>query len=154
MQRDARFADAARADERDEARASDQLDDFVDLAVAPDKRRQLDGQIVRQRSEGAQRREFVRESGRDELVDALGVGEVFEAVFAEVAQGRARREAALCEVGRDAGDDDLAAVRHGEESRDAVDDGPEVVPVALVGGAGVQGDAHAHAVNGAEVFCG
>ena len=95
LQREARLADAARADERDEPVLGEQLRDGEDVDVAADEARDLKRQVVRQRFERAQRREIRRESGRYELVDLLGMRQIFETVLAEIAERGPRRQLAL-----------------------------------------------------------
>jgi DNA gyrase/topoisomerase IV subunit A len=84
----ARLADAASADEREEAHV-------VALQLAPhgrrfasaaDERGQLGRQVVWAPVQGAERWERVGQAFGDELIDVLGLLEVFESALAEVAE--------------------------------------------------------------------
>ena len=108
--REARLADAAGAEHRQQARPLEQLRGGGELGLPADERGRGHRQ-VRDR-ERAERREVVVA----ELEQPLGLGEVAEPVLAEVAHGvrgdpRARRLR----------EDDLAAVRDGRDAGAAVD---------------------------------
>ena len=72
LQGEARLADAARADQRDETMLLDQRGDFGDLRLAADEGRDLQRQIVGETFERSQRREVGNEIGCEQLIDVLG----------------------------------------------------------------------------------
>ena len=53
------------------------------------------------------------------------------------------RNRAECEILRNAGDDDLATVRDRKQTRDPVDGRPEIISIAFVSCAGVDGGSDA-----------
>ena len=88
---------------RTSARA-EQVGDRCQLALAPDQRRRLDGQVRRPVLERPQRRELVRQPGDHELGEPLRARQVLEPVLAEVAQrdavGQARPRPARASTAR------------------------------------------------------
>ena len=105
----------------------------LELTLAPDERNRDDGQI------GGVERPEGREVALAELEEALGADQILEAVLAEIAD----RSVGLQEAARRLGDDDLAAVRGGGDSRRAVD---VYADVALVGHERLAGvETHANA---------
>ena len=77
----------------------------------------------------SERWEAAGQSAGDELEDPLGLGQVLEAVQAEVAERGRRRFACAHELMRAFGDDHLAAVRGRRDPRSAVDVDADVVAV-------------------------
>jgi hypothetical protein len=73
-------------------------------------------------------------------------------VHAKVAQYDLRRQGALRELRRDAGDEYLAAVSYGQEPRDTVERRTEKVAVALVRVTGVDSHPHAETINRAPIL--
>jgi len=90
--------------------------DLRDFPLAPHERLYLLRQIVRARVERSQRRKLCRNVGGDELTHALGPGEVAQAVLAEVAQARSRRQRSAYELRRDARKEHLTAMRDAEQA--------------------------------------
>jgi hypothetical protein len=66
---------------------------------------------------GARRGEFARQVRRDQLIQALGPIEVLQSVLAEIGDPDVIGEVVLDERPRDAGHQDLSAVRRGRDSR-------------------------------------
>ena len=130
LQRESRLAGAAGAGQRHEPRAPQQVRDVGDLALAPDQRARLLGQVVAQAriAERAQRREVLVQARCQELEHMLGTAEVLQPVLAQVAQPRLLAG----ELGDHSAQEHLAAVPGGEQPRDAVDRRPEEVAVALL----------------------
>ena len=104
-----RLAGPAGSGEGHEPRGLEQRAQLVELPLAADERRQLDGQVVRPRVERPDRREVLLQARDDELLDALRL-EVLEAVGAERPEPDAVGERPGREVGRGLGQEDLAAV--------------------------------------------
>src|SRR4029077_14224590 len=86
LQAETRFAGTTRSGQRQEPGLLQQLLGLANLVVAPDEARQLCGKIVRRRLERLQRWEILRETFNGELKQALRLGQVFEAMQAEVFQ--------------------------------------------------------------------
>ena len=87
--------------------------------------------------------EVGRQTGDDDLENLLGLLEVFEAVLAEIAEcdvwGKLLTHESPCHVRQE----DLPAMASREEPRNAVEGRAEVITVALLGGADVEGHANA-----------
>ena len=143
LKRRARLADSARADERDELVFLNQRRYLGNLRIETYERGRQVRQVVWKRVERAQRREVVREAGRDELVHALGTSKVPQAMLPQIAQTRLRGEIAEHQIGRRARDEDLAAVSDRQQPGDAIHGGAEIVAVPLVGRAGMDRGADA-----------
>ena len=141
LQGEAGFAGAAGAAEGEQAGAREQALYFRHLALPADKAGELDGEIIRDAFERAERGKLGGQIGGEELVEMLGAGEVAEAVFAEMAELHAVREEVANELLGGEREQDLAAVRGGEDAGDAIEGLAEIVAIALLGGAGVQGHA-------------
>jgi len=109
----------------------EQFDDLGDLVVASHERRQLRRQIVRQLVERTQRGELLRQIGGDELVDLLGLSEIFEPVRSQNREGCSAPAWCLKQVRRRARNEHLAAVTDREQPRDAIDGGAKIVAVAF-----------------------
>ncbi len=60
--------------------------DSCELAFPPDKGSELQRQVIGQVFQRLERGECRRQTGRDQLEDALGADQVLEAVLAEVTQ--------------------------------------------------------------------
>ncbi len=88
LQREPGLARAARPGERQQTHVlpPQSLGDRSQLALAPDQRCGLDGQVRRPVLERAQRRELVRQPVDHELREPLRPGQVLEPMLAEVAQ--------------------------------------------------------------------
>ena len=111
LEREPGLSRAARAGEREQARAvREPRDELFQLALPAHERARRDRQV--RRVERAERREVARA----ELVEALGAGEVLQAVLAEVADRRVGIEQSPGRLG----DDDLASVRGSGDARGTV----------------------------------
>ena len=84
--------------------------DLGERRFAPDEARQLHRQVVGVAVEGAERREVGAEVWVAQLVDLDRTRQVMHAVAPEVGQAGTRGEVVGHQVGRCAGDQDLAAV--------------------------------------------
>ena len=116
-----------------------QTPDLLEFPLASDERGELDRQGGLAGSIGPERREVPRQARRDQLVDPLRLGEIAQEVVAPVEQPDIRPQPVADEARRDAGDQHLAPVADREEPRDAIEGRPEVVAVACLGGAHVEG---------------
>ena len=143
LQREAGLAETAHAEEREQARALEQLLRLGDFALAPDERRELLRQVVRRRFERAQRREILPQVGMQDLVDVLGRRQVLEPDAAEIAKRDRRGQAGADLVDDRLRDQDLAAVRDAHDPRRAIDGRAEVIVVAPLEHAEVQAAADA-----------
>ena len=94
-QREARLPDTADAGERHESVRAHEGGHCLDLVVAPDEARQLRRQVGGIRVERSQRLEVGGKTRRVDLVHALDVREVPQAVLAQVPQLRVVRESSL-----------------------------------------------------------
>ena len=92
-----------------------------DVGLATDEARELRGEVVRRRVQSAQSGKAIRCAIDDELVQALGSGEVFQAMGAQVAQREADRQVLVDEGACGLGHDDLAAVRRARDTGGVVD---------------------------------
>ena len=111
MQRKTCLARPARPGKRDETHvvATEQCCEFLGLALAPDERSGL-RRKVGWSLEALERCESIRQTLDIELKDPLGLLEILQPMFAEVADGNAVGQRALHEVARRASDQDLSAV--------------------------------------------
>ncbi len=128
-ERQARLARSARSGQREESIRGQQAPQLLELALASDETRELDRQIVGRSIERSQRCEAGREVRDDDLEDALGVGDVLQAVHAEVAQHDAPWQIAESEIGGRLRQQDLPSVagRH-----DPLPTGQRYVALVLV----------------------
>ncbi len=94
LQRQARFAKAAHAEEGQQARAVEQFLDVGKLALAPDEGCDLLREIVRCRPRASGAREIAAELRMNQLVDMLRRGQISQPHTAQVSQGCLRRQAA------------------------------------------------------------
>jgi len=127
LQRQARLADAARPDQRQQAavRIGQQFGDAGALVLAAHERRGLGRQVVRARGQRAQRREFLDgQIGMRQGVDALGVVQILEQVHAQVLQRRLGGQGVKIDHRR--GQQDLPAPARVHHARRAVEDRAEV----------------------------
>ena len=94
LQRQAGLARAPRTGEGKEAHLGSHKppSDLLHLPLASDERGGLHGQVVRAALERPQRREIGGQIRRQELEDALGAGEVLQAVFPQIPQFRVHRQ--------------------------------------------------------------
>jgi hypothetical protein len=83
------------------------------LSLPADEARQLGGQVMGKRFQGAQGREVGREGGVEQLEDALRLLQIFEPVGAQVAQAGSRRQPVPHLVGGRFREQHLTAVGHG-----------------------------------------
>ena len=97
------------------------------------------GRLFGRASSVAERRKAVRQVRVLDLEDVLGLEEVLEPAQPEVSQRHARPEPAADERRGRRRQQDLAAVPGRSQAGDAVHGGPEVVAVAELGPAGVDG---------------
>ena len=134
-----RLARPTRPDQGDQPMLLEQGGDLAELLVTADEARQLYRQVRAARAERAERGERTREVLDDHLVHLLGSVDIAQAVGAQVDQLDGRRQPIAGEDGGDRRADDLAAVGDGEDPGDAVEGGAEVVPVARLRLARVEG---------------
>jgi len=92
-----------------------------DLALPPDQRRRLDRQVVRSGIQRDKRWELRRKIGSDDLEDALGSGQILQAVRPEAVQCHLVREVVPHEHGRRLREQNLAAVPDPADPCAAVD---------------------------------
>ncbi len=78
--------------------ASQQRHDLANLTLASEKQITLNRQVVATLIKREERGKVEGEIGTNELEDALGSPQVFEAMLAEVAQGHIRQELILHQV--------------------------------------------------------
>jgi hypothetical protein len=83
---EASLARAAGAGEGQQARSTQQPSDLGDLPIAPHERGELGGEVVRPRVDGPGRREIGREPFDHDVVEVRGLGDVLQAMRAEIAQ--------------------------------------------------------------------
>ena len=93
--------------------------------------------VVEEPLRSAQWREVRGKSGSDDLEDAFRVEQILERMGPEVAQRDAGWQAVARQVAGDPRDDDLLAVRGGEQSGDTVERGTEIIAGAPFRRAGV-----------------
>jgi hypothetical protein len=84
-QGEARLARPARTGQREKPVRGQERPQVGQLPLASDEARELRGQIVGLCALRSQRRKIDRQVGCDQLEQALGVGEVFEPMLAEIA---------------------------------------------------------------------
>ena len=127
LQREPGLPGAARPGQRDRADVgpAQELDHLGDLAVAPDERRRLHGQVRRPVLERAERREPLGQPVEHQLEQALRLGQVLQPVLAEV---REREPGVLLgqQVVRGVRDQHLPAVPGRADPRAPVDPDPDV----------------------------
>src|SRR5271167_1305759 len=99
LQREARLPDTASSGQRQEARLGEEVFDFGDVFISPEKTRDLDGKIIGQRVERAQRRKFREQTLGVKLEDLFGMCEVLQALRSQAAQARACWHLGLGEIG-------------------------------------------------------
>jgi hypothetical protein len=134
LEREARLPGSPGARDRHETGPVRQLsDELGELAFPPYERTGCDRQV--RRIERAERRKVPVA----ELVEPLGPDEVLQPVLPEVADG-----CVVEKLLRRLGEDDLAPVSSGSDSRSAVYVDPDVALVGDDGLAGVNSHAHAH----------
>ena len=108
-------------------------------AAAPRVPKPLVGQLV----EGAQRWEAGRQTGAAQLEDMLGPAKVFEALLAQIGQGRAPGELVAHQLGGGGGEQDLPSGGDRHQAGGAVERRAKIVAIAQLGLAGMQPHAHA-----------
>ena len=144
LQGQAGLARAPRTGEGKEAHLGSQKppSDLLHLPLAPDERGGLHGQVVRAALERPQRREIGGQIRRQELEDALGAGEVLQAVFPQIPQLCTHRQLVPHQLLGRQREERLPPVTRRQEPGDPVQGRAEVVPVPLLGAPCVQGHAH------------
>lgn len=130
------------AHERDRPMILEQPADLGEFALAAHEGGHLDRQVRAMRFKRAERREFRCEASRPDLEHPLREIEITQPVLASIYElvpvgSRVRKERPA-----GAGDKDLATVADREQPGDAVEDGPEIVVVAALGGARVNRHPH------------
>ena len=117
LHREARLAEAAHAEQRQQPRLTEPLLGLRHFALAADERRGLLRQVVRRRLERAQRRKLLPEVRMQDLVDVLGRGQVLQPDAAEIAQRDPRGQALAEGIDHGVGKQHLAAVRRTHDLR-------------------------------------
>ena len=142
VQREAGLAGTARSGQRDQPVGRQHGPYLGLLGVPAHEARQLPRQLASRPREGSQRPNLVVEQRMPDLEDALGLGEVFEAVLSEVDQFDLGRKLAGQQLGGGARHEKLSTVAGRHHPGAAVHDHPEVVTVAKARCARV--DSHAN----------
>src|SRR4051812_31596286 len=112
------------------------------LYLTPDEGGGLRRQIVMVAVEGAQGRELGGQVGRYDLEHPLRADEVAQAVLTQVTQADAGRKLITDQFPGGGGEQDLAAVSGRAQAGDAVEGRAEVVAVAQLGCAHMEGRPH------------
>ena len=86
LNREAGLADAADTGQREESPFAERTRDLCDILIASDERTDLCRQVARERVQRLQSWEVAEELRMHELEDALGPGEIAEAMLPEVHQ--------------------------------------------------------------------
>ena len=142
LEREPGLAHASRAGDGHERCPTERIGGVGDGLVAPDERAHLRREIARNRIEGRERREVVRETGAGQLEDAFRPGEIAEAVLAEIDEAEVVVEHVARELFGRERHEDLAAVRRVHQAGGAIDRRAVVVAVAELGVARVDTDPH------------
>ena len=140
MDGEARLADAARPDERQQPHRwiPQSLADLARLGLSSHERRGLGGQLG---AAPIERHQWLRDDGQtghQQLVDTFGPAQVLEAMLAQVADGGALGQLVSHQGGDRGGQQHLASVAGGHDARGAIEGRSEVVAVAKGGLAGMQ----------------
>src|SRR5215471_16552953 len=132
LQRQTRLADAARTDQRHQARARQQLLDVRKFLLASDERGHLLREIVRCRFERPQRGKMLLQSRMHDLVEALGAREIAQPHGAQVAQRNALWQTIADKHSHGLRQKHLSPVRDAHDPRCAVDSATEEIVVAAL----------------------
>ena len=143
LQRQARLAVTAEAEQRQQPRFAQQALRVGELALAADERRDLLRKIVGRRFERTQRGERVAQLRVDELVERFRGAEVAQADRTQVAQREIRRQPVGHVVVQCLRNQHLSAVRCALDAGGTVHGGAEHVAIAAFDHADVHAAAHA-----------
>ena len=144
FEREARFADAARADQGEETGRGEETPDFRNVVLTANKRCEFSREVIRRRIDRAERRKILHEERVHDLKDPLGVRDIAQPDYAEIAQRDVRGQPPPRELGDCMRDEHLAAARGIHDPSRPVDGGSEKVAVAGRGNARVQATADAN----------
>ena len=138
LDRQPRLARAARPGQRDEALLAHERAKLDEVRHAPDEARDRVRQVADRPIDRAQRREVGAHAIDDELVKALGSGEILQLELAERAEPDAGWQRSFDERARGVGHEDLSAMRQCRDPRGAIDVHADVVVAAERADARVQ----------------
>ena len=149
LQRHARLAHATRTGDGQEPHviAAKKIPDAGNLILPPDERRRLHGQVVGTGGQRPERREVRRQVGVQELEDPLRPVEIAQGMLAQITQARSCRERVPSEILRGQGEEHLTAVSSGQQARQPIQSGSEVVAILRRRCSGMQRHPHAYRSN-------
>ena len=131
----------ARADQRDQpGLVVDERPQVTQLGVPPEENGNLCRQIIGALVEGRKRRKSLGKSRSDDLEQSQRLGEILEAVLAEVAQLHLRRQSSADRFGNGARQQNLTAVSGRHDACRAVNRRTEIIAATLLGVAKVHAD--------------
>ena len=143
LQREARLAEPAHAEERQQSRAGEQLLHLGPLALAADERRELLRQVVGRRLQLAQRREVLVKLRVYDLEHGFRRRKALQAYAPEILQRYVGRQPIAQPLRHRLRDEHLSAMRRIHDPGRAVDGVAEVIVVAGLYGARMHAAAHA-----------
>ena len=129
LQREPRFADAARPANRNDAILGEPVPKTRDLTLAPDEARDLRGQIIRVSVDRRKCGKVWTQAFGHHLIGRFGPPEIFETVRAQMAQHHALERNGRQHLGNRGGQQNLASMANRQQTCDAVEGRSEIVAV-------------------------